>query len=1205
MPIRKWFEKYVVPTRTRRVPAPAPRVRMGVESLEDRVVPAMIVEIEMNNSAAAAQVVAVPVGDVVTTAPADWLTIRGNLAGTDTDFFQFTVAARSGVFFDIDSQETGLSGTLDTSLTLFAPNGATVLATNNDGYDFEGYALDDGDPLNGIAPNEANPSADSSLYFDLDPGTYFVQVSRAGAGIGDYDLRILADATYSTAPPVLNSLPTAADTLYLDFDGHASGTDRWAIQTNGGAVYTATAFNLDANAGVFSPAERLAIANVFRVVAEDFSPFNINVTTVDPGAFPDRVAFRQVITNSSAGIVDPTIPAGVIGLAWLNSYGGTSGPGDTDSIAFTFAGPPLSPNGFGGGTSGAIGPFALELANVSSHEFGHALGLNHYRGSPLTMNPADVIPGVIMTDTSNGAARARFVSGNADNGSMTGAAQDDLAVIGNAVNSFGLRADDHGDNPANATAILQTGLSTYAGTGVIRSLSDPDFFSFVAGGDTTIRVDVDDFSTNLDVVLRLFDAAGNQIGMPADPTGSPDASIVRSGVNALPAGTYFISVRSQGGVGEVGQYRVDITTSVSLAPVVTTSPGRAMWIKDGPAVLVDPDVTVTDIDDTELVGATVQITGGYVSGQDVLSLPNGTGVLSFFDALSGTLTLFGETTVADYQNALRQVTYTNTAANPTTGTRILTIRADDGILPGAGATREVSVSIAPVLLTTNPATQYTEGTPVAVDASVTLSDGDSLTLESATVRITGGYLVGEDVLTFTPDITTGALIGAFNPASGALTLTTPGGMPQATIAQYQAALRLVQYTNTSDAPTSGARVVSFVATDGIAPGPQATKTVGITPVNDPPANTVPAGPLATAEDVGLAITGISVADPDAGPNVIRVTLSVTAGSLTVSTGIMNGVTAAQVLGNGTNTVVLTAPIAAVNATLAATVGGGAGANGLVYVPTADVSGSDMLTVTTTDLGSTGGSPTTDTDTVALTVTTVNDDPVAVSDNLAPVVVNSGPRTISFASLLGNDRTGPANESAQALTLIGVANPVGGTVAISGGAVQFTPAANFTGTASFFYTIQDNGTTNGAADPKTATGQVSFEVTAAPPAPPAPPGGSGGGSAGTPAGGTAFYTGAEMVSPTTLVLRGAGVPGGEQALTVPAGTAVFFADLSGDGKGDVILFLPNLFVAVDGATGRFLVLATDDNGDGARDLLIFNPDNTTTRIDGRTGIALVR
>src|SRR5262249_48561542 len=81
----------------------------------------------------------------------------------------------------------------------------------------------------------------------------------------------------------------------------------------------------------------------------------------------------------------------------------------------------------------------------------------------------------------------------------------------------------------------------------------------------------------------------------------------------------------------------------------------------------------------------------------------------------------------------------------------------------------------------------------------------------------------------------------------------------------------------------------------------------------------------------------------------------------------------------------------------------------------------------------------------------------------------------FATLTGNDSKGPANESTQTLTITLVNNPVGGTVAINGTNVEFTPAANFSGPASFDYTVQDNGTTNGVNDFKTAVGHVTFPV----------------------------------------------------------------------------------------------------------------------------------
>ncbi len=58
----------------------------------------------------------------------------------------------------------------------------------------------------------------------------------------------------------------------------------------------------------------------------------------------------------------------------------------------------------------------------------------------------------------------------------------------------------------------------------------------------------------------------------------------------------------------------------------------------------------------------------------------------------------------------------------------------------------------------------------------------------------------------------------------------------------------------------------------------------------------------------------------------------------------------------------------------------------------------------------------------------------------------------------------------------VSNPIGGTVEIVGGEIKFTPTADYNGPASFDYTLQDDGTTDGVADPQTDTGHVSFTIT---------------------------------------------------------------------------------------------------------------------------------
>ncbi len=105
----------------------------------------------------------------------------------------------------------------------------------------------------------------------------------------------------------------------------------------------------------------------------------------------------------------------------------------------------------------------------------------------------------------------------------------------------------------------------------------------------------------------------------------------------------------------------------------------------------------------------------------------------------------------------------------------------------------------------------------------------------------------------------------------------------------------------------------------------------------------------------------------------------------------------------------------------------------------------------------------------VTVTEVNDAPTGVNDTI-PFYIGPGTRTIAHATLLANDIRGPLNENPQTLTLIAVGSalPVGATVSISGSNVLYTPPLGYSGPASFVYTLEDNGTTNGVADPLTST-----------------------------------------------------------------------------------------------------------------------------------------
>ena len=138
------------------------------------------------------------------------------------------------------------------------------------------------------------------------------------------------------------------------------------------------------------------------------------------------------------------------------------------------------------------------------------------------------------------------------------------------------------------------------------------------------------------------------------------------------------------------------------------------------------------------------------------------------------------------------------------------------------------------------------------------------------------------------------------------------------------------------------------------------------------------------------------------------------------------------------------------------------ATGVSYTPNANFFGADSFTYTISD--GNGGS---DTATVNVTVTNVNDDPVA-NDDTAPMPMKTGPRSIN---VLANDNDGP--DVGETLTVDSV-DTTGtlGTVTNNGTDVTYDPNGAFeslavgeTATDTFTYTVSDG---NGGSDTATVT-----------------------------------------------------------------------------------------------------------------------------------------
>jgi autotransporter-associated beta strand protein len=126
-------------------------------------------------------------------------------------------------------------------------------------------------------------------------------------------------------------------------------------------------------------------------------------------------------------------------------------------------------------------------------------------------------------------------------------------------------------------------------------------------------------------------------------------------------------------------------------PVLTTSPGSLNYTANQGATAIDPGIIVTDAGSSTLASATVTISANYVSGEDVLSFANTASITGSFDSSTGTLSLVGTDTVANYQAALRAICYNDTSDNPSTASRTVSFTANDGASSSPAANRNITV----------------------------------------------------------------------------------------------------------------------------------------------------------------------------------------------------------------------------------------------------------------------------------------------------------------------------------------------------------------------------------------------------------------------------------------------------------------------------------------------------------------------------------
>ncbi|RYY98440.1 MAG: hypothetical protein EOO11_08075 [Chitinophagaceae bacterium] len=335
-----------------------------------------------------------------------------------------------------------------------------------------------------------------------------------------------------------SSYPEAAAVIFLDFDGHTVNGTQWNLS---GPIECGPA-----NIGTAQQAE------IFNRIAEDYRPFNVNVTTDSARywAAPNKQRMRVVFTVTNGWYGNS-----VGGVAYIGSF--TWGD-NTPCFIFT-----------------ALLHYNIKwLAEAGAHEAGHTLGLRHQAAYSSTCSK--------LTDYNQGTGSGQigwapimgvgyyrnqttWNLGPTNVGCST--AQSDVDVIAKPANGFGFRADDVPDN-LDAAPTVAFSADSFRIEGVIGRSTDRDVYRFRMPATGRFRLDAVPFGTaagnegsDLDIQVLLFNASGDTLG-----TWNP-APLLNSVVDtSLPAGSYFLQVDGKGNqfapeYGSLGSYALKATTT--------------------------------------------------------------------------------------------------------------------------------------------------------------------------------------------------------------------------------------------------------------------------------------------------------------------------------------------------------------------------------------------------------------------------------------------------------------------------------------------------------------------------------------------------------------------------------------------------------------------------------------------------------------------
>ena len=284
--------------------------------------------------------------------------------------------------------------------------------------------------------------------------------------------------------PKLSSKPGSTNVAYLDFDGHVASNTIW---TNGEGRLTALPYHN--HTLPFSDNVRDYIWIYWCTIAEDFMPFDIDVTTIAPAIFNATTARILFTPNFNNDTNDRIFEGNFGGVAYVDVWGLAN--------YHTYYSPALVFSSAEGTIQQSPGWASYEyillpnIGGIGSHELGHNLGLSHHgRNNDVYADP--------INDWSPIMGSSMYTStwSNGQYTNATNPGQDDIQIIYNKLNAF--RDDEQAaivmtTNSAYGTINYNTGNNT---------ISETDLYIYnITANSGLVQVEVksvynDDFVSN-------------------------------------------------------------------------------------------------------------------------------------------------------------------------------------------------------------------------------------------------------------------------------------------------------------------------------------------------------------------------------------------------------------------------------------------------------------------------------------------------------------------------------------------------------------------------------------------------------------------------------------------------------------------------------------------------------------------------------------